>query len=98
MKIILAKGLTTSSNSLEFKAWQGNWFSVHHAERPKGNEMIYEKFDAKTERAAYRADIAAQREEDRIAAIEVDRINWAQRNGNNSGFDPYAGCEGEFDN
>jgi heat shock protein HtpX len=34
--------------------------------------------------------------EDRIAALEADRFNWAQRHGNDSGFDPYAGCEGEF--
>jgi len=59
--------------------------------------MIYEKFDYKAERAAYREDVAAQREADRIAAIEADRFNWAQRNGNDSGFDPYAGCEGEFE-
>lgn len=59
--------------------------------------MIYEKFDYKAERAAYCEDVAAQREADRIAAIEVDRSNWAQRNGNDSGFDPYAGCEGEFE-
>jgi hypothetical protein len=58
--------------------------------------MIYEKFDAKAERVAYRDDIAAKREEDRIAALEADRFNWIQRNGNDSGFDPYAGCEGEF--
>jgi len=46
MKIILAKGLTTSSNSLEFKARQGNWFSVHHAERPKETQMtkIYKAY------------------------------------------------------
>ena len=58
--------------------------------------MIYEKFDYKAERVAYREDVASQREADRIAAIEADRFNWAQRNGNDSGFDPYAGCEGEF--
>jgi hypothetical protein len=61
------------------------------------SKMIYEKFDHKTECAAYREDVATQREADRIAAIEADRFNWAQRNGNDSGFDPYAGCEGEFD-
>ena len=58
--------------------------------------MIYEKFDYKAEGAAYREDVASQCEADRIAAIEADRFNWAQRNGNDSGFDPYAGCEGEF--
>ena len=58
--------------------------------------MIYEKFDYKAERAAYSEDVASQREADRIAAIEDDRFNWAQRNGNDSGFDSYAGCEGEF--
>lgn len=55
--------------------------------------MIYEQFDYKAERAAYREDIAAQREEERITDLEANRINWAQRNGNDSGFDPYAGCE-----
>ena len=59
--------------------------------------MIYEKFDYKAECVAYREDVAAQREADRIAAIEADRLNWAQRNGMNSGFDSYAGCEGEFE-
>ena len=58
--------------------------------------MIYEKFDYKAERAAYSEDVASKREADRIAAIEADRFNWAQRNGNDSGFDLYAGCEGEF--
>lgn len=61
------------------------------------SKMIYEKFDQKAERAAHREDVAAQREADRIEAIEADRINWAQRHGNDSGFDPYAGREGEFD-
>lgn len=51
--------------------------------------MVYETFDYKAERAAYREDVAAQREEERMEALEETRRQWAQRNGNDSGFDPY---------
>ena len=51
--------------------------------------MIYETFDYKAEQAAYREDIADMREEARIAVIEEERIQWAQRHGNDAGFDPY---------
>lgn len=51
--------------------------------------MDYEPFNYKAEQAAYREDVAAMREEARIVALEEERIQWAQNNGNDSGFDPY---------
>lgn len=48
-----------------------------------------------TEKAAYYADMAAEREADRLAMVEAQRLQWAQRNGNDSGFDRYANCEYE---
>jgi hypothetical protein len=38
MKIFLAKGLTTSSKSLEFKAWQGNGSLTITPKGLKGNK------------------------------------------------------------
>ena len=51
--------------------------------------MIYEKIDVKAEAKAYYEDKAAEAEVARIEAAEEARRNWAQRNGNDSGFDPY---------
>lgn len=45
----------------------------------------------KAEKTSYYADMFVEREAERIAKTEVARIQWAQRNGNDSGFDPYAG-------
>ena len=52
--------------------------------------MTHETHDSKAEAQAYREDMAQQREDARIAQAEEARINWAQRHGNDSGFDPYA--------
>jgi len=52
--------------------------------------MTHEPHDTKAEAAAYRQDLQQQREAHRIAQAEANRRAWAQRNGNDSGFDPYA--------
>ena len=52
--------------------------------------MDYDTYDMKAEARAYYADMAALKEEARLAALEEARISWAQANGNDSGFDPYA--------
>jgi hypothetical protein len=55
--------------------------------------MDYDTYDMKAEAKSYREDIANQAEKARIAKAEEARIRWAQANGNDSGFDPYAGIE-----
>lgn len=57
--------------------------------------MTYEIIDTKEEKVAYFADMAAERDAERRCFAEAARRDWAQRNGNDSGFDPYAGCEYE---
>lgn len=52
--------------------------------------MTHETHDNKAELQAYLEDMAQQREDARIAQAEEVRINWAQRHGNDSGFDRYA--------
>lgn len=52
--------------------------------------MTYETFDSAKEAANYREDMAQESEERRVAVAEDRRREWAQRNGNDSGFDPYA--------
>jgi DNA-binding GntR family transcriptional regulator len=44
---------------------------------------------------AYLEDAAAEKAAEQASKAEAARIDWAQRNGNDSGFDPYAGCEYE---
>ena len=39
--------------------------------------------------ADYKEDMAAIAEKERMEAVENERREWAQRNGNDSGFDPY---------
>lgn len=45
-----------------------------------------------TEKTAYYEDMSVEREAERVAKVEMIRVEWAQRNGNDSGFDPYADC------
>ena len=52
--------------------------------------MRHEPHNHKTERTAYIEDMKQQQEDNRTAAAEQARREWAQRNGNDSGFDPYA--------
>ena len=57
--------------------------------------MIYETYDMKAEKKAYREDMAHEAEMERLARLEWARISYAQKYGNDSGFDPYADCEYE---
>ena len=52
--------------------------------------MDYEEFDMTAEAKAYREDMAHEAYKAQRAEAELARIEWAQRNGNDSGFDPYA--------
>ena len=52
--------------------------------------MDYEAFDFKAEATAINADKAHEAYEAQRAEAEMARIEWAQRNGNDSGFDPCA--------
>ena len=51
-------------------------------------EKIMNKADKKIA-AEYKEDMAAIAEAERREAQEEERRQWAQRNGNDSGFDPY---------
>ena len=51
---------------------------------------MIEKHDMKTEEKNYREDLAAIREAERVEIQEMVRREWAQKNGNDSGYDPYA--------
>ena len=55
--------------------------------------MIYEPFDWKSEEKGYREQLAIEAENYRLAKLEIQRREWSQRHGNDSGFDPYAGNE-----
>ena len=57
--------------------------------------MIYEAHDMKTETKNYYSDKAQQTVDREYERNEIARREWAQRNGNDSGFDPYAYCEYE---
>lgn len=57
----------------------------HFAAKPEGN---MNKAD-KEALAEYRADMAVIAEQASTEAAENERREWAQRNGNDSGFDPY---------
>jgi hypothetical protein len=52
--------------------------------------MIYEPFDWKSEEKAYKAQLEKDAEDYAFALQEIQRREWAQRHGNDSGFDPYA--------
>jgi transposase len=52
--------------------------------------MIYEPFDWKSEEKAYKAQLEKEAEDYAFALQEIQRREWAQRHGNDSGFDPYA--------
>jgi hypothetical protein len=55
-----------------------------------GHKMIYEPFDWKSEEKAYKAQLEKDVEDYAFALQEIQRREWAQRHGNDSGFDPYA--------
>lgn len=55
--------------------------------------MIYEAFDWKTEEKAYKAQLEKDAENYAFALQDIQRREWAQRHGNDSGFDPYADNE-----
>ena len=55
--------------------------------------MRHEPHDDKTEAVNYRQDMQQRQEDQRADQIEEQRRAWAQRNGNDSGFDPYAQFE-----
>ena len=55
--------------------------------------MIYEAHDNKAEAKAYYEDLRQQSEQERLEQVQQARNAWAQRHGNDSGFDPYAGLE-----
>jgi hypothetical protein len=55
--------------------------------------MTYEPHDDKTEAANYQADVKQRKEDQRAEQAEQQRRTWAQRNGNDSGFDHYAQYE-----
>lgn len=52
--------------------------------------MIYEAFDWTSEEKAYKAQLEKDAENYAFALQEIQRREWAQRHGNDSGFDPYA--------
>ena len=55
--------------------------------------MSHEPHDNKTEAANYLEDMKQLKEDQRAEQAENQRRAWAQRNGNDSGFDPYAQFE-----
>lgn len=55
--------------------------------------MTYEPFDWKAEEKGYKAQLEKDAEDYAFALQEIQRREWAQRHGNDSGFDPYAGLE-----
>ena len=55
--------------------------------------MIYEEYDIKTEASNYWADKAQDVDYYEAEREEMRRREWAQRNGNDASFDPYAYCE-----
>lgn len=57
--------------------------------------MTYEPFDWKAEEAGYREHLAREAEEYIFARQQIQRNEWAQRHGNDSGFDPYAEDDSE---
>jgi hypothetical protein len=57
------------------------------------NKMIYEPFDWKAEEKGYKAQLEKDAEDYSFALQEIQRREWAQRHGNDSGFDPYADNE-----
>lgn len=52
--------------------------------------MDYDTYDMIAEAKAYCEDMAHEAYKAQRAEAELARIEWAQRNGNDSGFDPYA--------
>ena len=52
--------------------------------------MDYDTYDMNAEAKAIREDMEREAYEAQRAEAELARIEWAQRNGNDSGFDPYA--------
>jgi hypothetical protein len=54
------------------------------------DEMDYDTYDMNAEAKAIREDMDYEAYKAQRAEAEFARIEWAQRNGNDSGFDPYA--------
>lgn len=52
-------------------------------------EIDFEHHDDATEWANYREDMVSEREAERAALEDAARREWAQANGNDSGYDPY---------
>jgi hypothetical protein len=57
------------------------------------NKMIYEPFDWKAEEKGYKAQLEKDAEDYAFALQEIQRREWSQRHGNDSGFDPYSDNE-----
>jgi hypothetical protein len=68
---------------------------TEHAGQTNNRElkMIYEPFDWKSEEKGYKAQLEKDAEDYAFALQEIQRREWAQRHGNDSGFDLYAGEE-----
>ena len=52
--------------------------------------MDFDTYDLTAEAKAIREDMSHEAYEAQRAEAEIARIEWAQHNGNDSGFDPYA--------
>ena len=52
--------------------------------------MTYEPFDWESEVKAYEQHLEQEKADYQFALQEIQRREWAQRHGNDSGFDPYA--------
>jgi hypothetical protein len=66
---------------------------VQDKQTNKESKMIYEPFDWNSEEKGYKECLAREAEDYVFALQEIQRREWAQRHGNDSGFDPYADNE-----
>ena len=57
--------------------------------------MDIEYINEKQEFKNYIEDMKAEKEIERLEREEIRRREWAQQNGNDSGYDPYCDCEYE---
>lgn len=55
--------------------------------------MDYDTYDMSAEAKAIREDMAHYVYEAHRAEADAQRAEWIYRNGNDSGFDPYAYCD-----
>ena len=67
--------------------------NVQDKQTNEESKMIYEPFDWKSEEKGYKAQLEKDAEDYAFALQEIQRREWAQRHGNDSGFDPYADNE-----